>query len=149
MEPERLLLTFERSPEESQLTGVREAIRALGENDIDVEVVARTPGVDGLVAKVLRFWFPYLWSAGITGVVPGAALGPAEAGEFIIPLGPPRGPAFGAVLGAWLQARYGRKVRVKFDDIEMEARTPEQVESLLARLEGLRRSREAAGAKIT
>ena len=144
MEPERLLLVFERSPEESRLTGVREAIRALGQDDIDVRVVAQNPGVDSLVERVLRFWFPYLWSAGITGVVSGAALGPpAEVGEFILPLASILGPAFGPELGAWLQAQYGRKVRVKFDDIELEAQTPEQVETLLARLEGLRQSRKA------
>ena len=149
MEPERLLLVFERSPEESRLTGVREAIRALGQNDMDVEVVARNPGVDSpsLIERMLRFWFPYLSSAGITGVLPGAGPGPpAEAGEFIITLAPIPGPTFGTALGAWLQARYGRKVRVKFDGIEIEAQTPEQVETLLARLEGLRQSRKAARA---
>jgi hypothetical protein len=148
MEPERLLLIFERSPEESRLTGVDEAIRALEQNDIDVSVVAQNPRVDSLIARVLRFWFPYLWSAGITGVVSGAAPGPpAEVGEFIIAPVPILGPMFGTVLGAWLQARFGRKVRVEFDDIEIEAQTPEQVETLLARLEALRQSREERAKK--
>jgi hypothetical protein len=90
----------------------------------------------------LRFWFPYLWSAGVTGVTPDGAAGPpAEVGEYIITPVPILGPAFGTVLGAWLQARYGRKLRVKFDDIEIEAQTPEQVETLIARLEELLRSR--------
>jgi hypothetical protein len=39
----------------------------------------------------------------------------------------------GAALGAWLTARYGRKVRVKIGDIEVEAQSPKQVEELLAR----------------
>ncbi len=142
MEPERLLLVFERSPEEAQLTGVGEAVDALGQNGIDAQVVAQTPAVGGVFGSLLRFWFPYLSSAGITGVVPGAAHAQqAEAGEFIVSLAPIHGPAFGAVLGAWLQARSGRRVRVKIGAIEIEAQRPEQMETLLARLEALSKSR--------
>jgi hypothetical protein len=39
-----------------------------------------------------------------------------------------------AVAVAWLHARSGRKVRLKFGDVEAEARTPEEVEQLLDRL---------------
>jgi hypothetical protein len=146
MEPEPLLLIFERSPEEPRLAGVQETVDALCQKDIDVRVAAQNPAVDhGLIGSVLRFWFPYLWSAGITGVVPGAASGPsAEVGEFIIRLAPILSPTFGKEIGAWLQGRHGRKVRVKFDDVEIEAHTPEQVETLLARLEALRQSRKVA-----
>ena len=140
MEPDRLLLIFERSPEESGLTGVRDAIQALGLNDIDVRVVSQNPGGAGLIGGMLRFWFPYLWNEGITGVAPGAA----EVGEFIITLAPRLDQVFGAVLAAWLQAQYGRKIRVKFDDLEIEAQTGAQVETLLARLEAVRQSRKAA-----
>jgi len=128
------------------LTGVREAIRALGQNDIHVRVEAQNPGVDGLIGRMLRFWFPYLWSAGITGVVPGAALvQPVD--EFIVTFTSVHDPVFGAVLGTWLEARHGRKVRVKFDGAEIEAQTPGEVETLLERLEALRQSREAAQVK--
>jgi hypothetical protein len=132
MEPARLLLIFERSAKESQLQGVGEAIRALEQNDIDVKVGAQTPRVDSLIGSLLRFWFPYLSSAGIIGVTPGEALEPtAKVGAFIVTLARERRPVFGKVLGAWLQARYGRKIRVKSDDVELAAQTPEQVELLL------------------
>jgi hypothetical protein len=45
------------------------------------------------------------------------------------------GPVVGAVVGAWLHARYGRKVRLKIGDVEAEAQTVEQVEELLSRAE--------------
>jgi hypothetical protein len=144
MAPEHLLLIFERSPEEPQLCGVGEAIRALEQNDIDVKVAAQNSRVEGFIGSVLRFWFPYLSSAGVIGVTPGAGLGAAEAGEFIVTLAPVLAPVFGTVLGAWLQARYGRKIRVQFDDIELEAQTPGQVESLLSQLEALRQNRKPA-----
>jgi hypothetical protein len=41
-------------------------------------------------------------------------------------------PVLGAIVGAWLQARYGRKARLKIGDIEAEARTVDEVEKLLA-----------------
>jgi hypothetical protein len=135
MEPEHLLLIFEHSPEESQLEGIDEAIRALRQNDMDVKVVSKSRSADGFIGSVLRFWFPYLSSEGVTGVTPSGALEPtAEVGEFIVTRASIVGPVFGAALGAWLQARHGRKVRVKFDDIEVEAQAPEHVEALLSRL---------------
>jgi hypothetical protein len=39
-----------------------------------------------------------------------------------------------AVAVAWLHALSGRKVRLKFGDVEAEARTPEEIEQLLDRL---------------
>jgi hypothetical protein len=54
--------------------------------------------------------------------------------EFIIAikvLGPPAIAAVATAAGAWVQARYGRKARLKIGDVEAEARTPEEVESLL------------------
>jgi len=38
----------------------------------------------------------------------------------------------GGVFGVWLQARSGRRVRLKVGEIEVEAQTVEEVERLLA-----------------
>ena len=40
------------------------------------------------------------------------------------------GPVLTGVLGAWLQSKAGRKVRLKDGDIEVEAGTVEEVEKL-------------------
>jgi hypothetical protein len=42
-------------------------------------------------------------------------------------------PAATALIGAWLQARHGRKVRLKVGDVEAEAATVQEVEQLLER----------------
>ena len=61
--------------------------------------------------------------------------GPATyLGDFMIELA--RSPlvvVIGTAVGAWLHARYGRKVRLRMGDIEAEAQTAEEVERLLAR----------------
>ena len=49
-------------------------------------------------------------------------------------------PAATALIGAWLQARFGRKVRVKVGDVEVEAATPQEVEKLLERAKAYRAS---------
>ncbi len=41
------------------------------------------------------------------------------------------GPLLTGLIGAWLHARYGRKVKLKFEDIEVEATTIEDVERLI------------------
>lgn len=46
-------------------------------------------------------------------------------------LGPVAIGALGAVSGGWVQARYGRKVRVKIGDLEAEGRSVEEVKALL------------------
>jgi hypothetical protein len=62
--------------------------------------------------------------------------------------------AVAGVAGAWLRARYGRKVRVKLGDTEVEARTVEEVENALRlidetqernRTREIRRERPAEG----
>ncbi|MEJ0044474.1 MAG: hypothetical protein WDM81_20635 [Rhizomicrobium sp.] len=45
----------------------------------------------------------------------------------------------GLIVGAWLTARSGRKVRVKIGDVELEAGTAEEVERLLSKVEQFRR----------
>ena len=55
-------------------------------------------------------------------------------GEFIAALKTLGGPAIGAVAvaaGAWVQAHYGRKVRLKIGELEAEGRSVEEVEKLL------------------
>lgn len=52
------------------------------------------------------------------------------------------GPILTGILGAWLQSKAGRKVRLKIGDIEVEARTVQEVEQLLQRAQALRDRQE-------
>ena len=52
-------------------------------------------------------------------------------GDFTIKFVAAVGPIIGAAIGAFVQARFGRKVRLKIGEIEAEAQTPEQVERLV------------------
>jgi len=47
--------------------------------------------------------------------------------------------------GAWFQAKYGRKIRVKFGDIEIEAPTLEELKEALRLIEQKLRHDQAAG----
>jgi len=53
--------------------------------------------------------------------------------EFLVPLAQPIGPTLGVVIVAWIQSRPGRKARLRVGDIEVEARTEEDVDELLER----------------
>jgi hypothetical protein len=67
-------------------------------------------------------------------VVPPGYVGGAPdllSGEFLLRVIPTIGPLVATAAGAWLHARYGRKVRIKAGDIEAEAQTAEEVEKLL------------------
>ncbi len=55
----------------------------------------------------------------------------SEVQDILIPLAQVAGPIFGAALVAWVKERPGRKVRLKFDGVNSEVRSPEQVENLL------------------
>jgi hypothetical protein len=61
--------------------------------------------------------------------------------EFAITtLGPAVISAVAALCGAWVQARNGRRVRIKIGDVEVEGRTIEEIESLLNRAADFRNS---------
>jgi hypothetical protein len=62
-------------------------------------------------------------------------------GDFLV-LAKTLGPAAIAAIGGWLAGRNGRKVRIKIGDIEAEARTPEEVEKLLAIARDIKREGE-------
>jgi hypothetical protein len=56
--------------------------------------------------------------------------------EFVVALkaiGPTLG-TLGVIFVAYLQGRYGRKIRLKIGEIEVEARTVEEVENLLEKI---------------
>lgn len=53
-------------------------------------------------------------------------------------------PILTGILGAWLQSKAGRKVRLKVGDIEVEARTVEEADQLLQRAQALQASQESA-----
>lgn len=46
-------------------------------------------------------------------------------------------PVLTGILGAWLQSKTGRKVRLKVGDVEVEARTVSEAEKLLERAQAL------------
>lgn len=55
------------------------------------------------------------------------------------------GPVLTGILGAWLQSKAGRKVRFKDGDIEVEARTVDEVGKLLEMAEERRVKRQLEG----
>ncbi|GAA0574608.1 hypothetical protein GCM10009416_11640 [Craurococcus roseus] len=62
-------------------------------------------------------------------------------GQMVVKLGPYVAPALAAVIGVWVQARFGRKARLKVGDVEAEARTPEEVAQLLELVPEIRDSK--------
>jgi hypothetical protein len=51
--------------------------------------------------------------------------------HFAVALAPAIIGALAALCGAWVRARYGRKVRLKIGDVEAEGRSVEEIEELL------------------
>jgi hypothetical protein len=64
-------------------------------------------------------------------------------GVFTLKLVAIVGPTLGTIVGAWLHARYSRKVRLKVGDIEAEAQTVPEVEALLARARELQQRNQS------
>ena len=54
------------------------------------------------------------------------------------------GPLLTGILGAWLQSKAGRKVRIKVNDIEVEARTVHEAEQLLQQAQALQARQKSA-----
>jgi hypothetical protein len=46
------------------------------------------------------------------------------------------------VIGAWLHARYGRKVRIKVGDIEVEAQSQKAAERLFAKAQEIQQANQ-------
>jgi hypothetical protein len=64
--------------------------------------------------------------------------------EFIVKeLGPAVIGVLGTALGAWINGRSGRKVRLKVGDIEIEGRTVNEIDQLLQRAQALQVGQES------
>ncbi|ARK76173.1 hypothetical protein KDX20_33970 [Burkholderia cenocepacia] len=89
--------------------------------------------------RALREFYAFAKAQGglipIQGSSPNAPVGMVvEFAKVIVPL---LGPALGAAVTGWFQGRTGRKLRLKVGDVEIEARTPEEVEQLLKQARAL------------
>jgi hypothetical protein len=68
------------------------------------------------------------------------------AGRFVIKLLQTAGPVgLAGIMGVWLQAKSGRKVRLKVGKIEAEAQTAEEVGKLLKRTEKILQTQPTEG----
>lgn len=83
--------------------------------------------LDGIDKKLRRK------ASSVTAYMGGGAGHGNYTGTFLVTIAPGVIAALSAVLGAWLQARYGRKVRLRIGDIEAEGRNLEEVDALLKR----------------
>jgi hypothetical protein len=91
---------------------------------------------DPAYQKELRGFSSSLHEAGIAFSQRGMAFDSADAmghplGEYFVSLAGIVGPVVGVAIGAWIQGRAGRKVKLKVGDIEIEAASQEEVEALL------------------
>ncbi len=109
-----------------------------GEVEIELERASDDPPIpDPSFQQELETFGGALGAAGIVYSQRAIALDAVDAhgyplAEFVIrTLGPPAIGVVTAAVTGWLAGRAGRKVRLKFGDVEAEARTPEEVERLL------------------
>lgn len=91
---------------------------------------------DPAYQQELRTFSAPLHEAGVKFTQRGIAFDSAQAmgyplGEYFISLAGIVGPIVGVALGAWINGRAGRKVKLKVGDIEIEANSQEEVEALL------------------
>lgn len=112
-EPESLKISLLRAPDDSPprsaayQEGLREFERTLHAQGLDVSVTIELMEAAGGVAPAI-----YL-------------------GDFAIRLAATVGPFIGTAIGAWLHAKYGRKVRLKIGEVEVEGQSVEDVQQLL------------------
>jgi hypothetical protein len=71
--------------------------------------------------------------------------GDTHIGQFIITLGPAAIAAIAAVAGAWVQTRFGRRIRLKSNEVEAEARTTQAIDELLKRVSAFPDSKQVTG----
>ena len=71
----------------------------------------------------------------------------SDAQDFLVPLAQVVGPLLGVALVAWVKERSGRKVRLKFDSVDAEAHSPEQVENLLEQAAEFRERKRKLGSE--
>lgn len=60
-------------------------------------------------------------------------------GEFVIRFGPVAVAAISAPIAAWLTTKYGRRVRIKVGDVEVEGRSVQELNELLKLVDEHRR----------
>jgi len=67
--------------------------------------------------------------------------------EFVIDVLKVATAPVAALCGAWLQARFGRKVRLKIGDVEAEGRSTKEIEELLERAQAFQKDTRGNGGK--